>query len=114
MTFTLIRLVMASLWIFSAYKWGDWKNWRKYYPTMLLFGMGDLIYYVVFDERLLWELEVDFLVPSLNELLIIFGTFFPTTLLFLSRFPKKGLWKKVVYFSLDYCTYFLDYNNVYF
>lgn len=87
---------MAGIWIIAAYKWADLKNWRKYYPTLLFFGMGDLIYNVVFNKKHLWEFQSDYLVPSINELFVIFTIFFATTLLFLSNFPKK-LYHKVIY-----------------
>lgn len=99
MKYTLIRLVMAAAWLFAAYKWADLNNWRKYYPTMLFFGMGDLIYNVVFSNKRLWSFESDYLVPSINELFVIFTIFFSTTLLFLSKFPKK-LYRKIIYITL--------------
>ncbi|MCM0647218.1 hypothetical protein NBE98_02370 [Clostridium swellfunianum] len=89
MKFTLIRSTMALLWGIGAYKLSDWKNWRKYYPTMLFFACGDLIYKLVFCNKLLWAFEADFLVGSLNELFVIFTVFFFTTLIFLSKYPKK-------------------------
>lgn len=96
MKFMLVRLAMASVWIICAYKWGDWKNLRKYYPTLLFFGMGDLIYNVVFYEKPLWRFETDFLVPSLNEVFVIFGIFFPSILIYLSKYPRR-LYHQIVY-----------------
>jgi hypothetical protein len=80
---------MAAVWILCAYKWGDWKNWRRYYPTMLFFGMGDLIYKLVFQGKILWKFESNLIVEPINELFVIFTIFFSTALLFLSNFPKK-------------------------
>lgn len=91
MKFILVRIITLSLFLGSAYIWGDWKNWRKYYPTMCFFGMGDLIYIAVFHHKPLWDFPTNFLVAPLDELLLIFGCFFPTTLLFLSHYPKKLL-----------------------
>jgi hypothetical protein len=99
MKFMLIRIILASISIISAYKWGDWKNWRKYYPTMLFFGMGDLIYISVFHDNLLWKFHSSILVPSINELFVIFTIFFSSTLLFLSKFPKN-LYHKFLYIAL--------------
>jgi hypothetical protein len=96
MKFILIRIILIIIFFISAYRWGDWKNWRKYYPTMIFFGMGDLIYITVFHDNLLWWFPTNFLVPSLDELLLIFMVFFPTTLLFLSNYPNK-LYKQIVY-----------------
>jgi len=99
MKFILIRIIMVFIFLFSAYKWGDWKNWKKYYPTMYFFGIGDLIYVIVFHDKPLWRFPNTFLVPSLDELLLIFTIFFPTTLLFLSNYPKK-LYKQIAYNSI--------------
>lgn len=90
MKFTVIRFIMALLWIFAAYKLGDWRHWKTYYPTMLFFGMGDLIYHVVFCNKLLWEFKSKIIAPSINELFVIFTIFFSTTLLFISNFPRKS------------------------
>ena len=96
MKFILIRIISISIFFISAYRWGDWKNWRKYYPTMIFFGMGDLIYIAVFHHKPLWKFPTNFLTPSLDELLLIFSIFFPTTLLFLSNYPKK-LYSQIIY-----------------
>jgi hypothetical protein len=98
MKFTLIRFVMASTWITLAYKLADWKNWKKYYPTMLLFGMGDLIYSFIFYEKPLWKFQSDTLTFTLNELFVIFLIFFPVTMLYLSKYPKK-LSHQIIYIS---------------
>jgi hypothetical protein len=89
MKFILVRVISILIFIIGAYKWGHWKNWKKYYPTMLFFGMGDLIYVSVFHHNPLWKFPTNFLVPSLDELLLIFMVFFPTTIWFLSNYPKK-------------------------
>jgi hypothetical protein len=99
MNFMLIRFILASILIISAYKWGDWKNWKKYYPTMLFFGMGNLIYVTVFHDKPLWKFQPSVLVPSINELFIIFTIFFSTTLLYLSNFPKN-LYHKILHIIL--------------
>lgn len=104
MKFTIIRLIMASIWIILAYKWGDIKNWRKYYPTMLFFCAGDLIYNVVFAQKRLWGFETGLLVPSINEIFVIFTIFFSTTLLFLANYPEK-LKHQVVYIILWVAVY---------
>ena len=57
---------------------------------MTFVGMCDLIYLTVFNDKPLWDFPTNFLVSSLDELLLIFGVFFPTTLsTFLSHYPKK-------------------------
>lgn len=114
MKFMLIRLVMAGVWISAAYKWGDLKNWKNYYPSMLFFGFGDMIYSLVFHDNLLWEFQTKFLVPPLNELFVIFFIFFPSILLYLSNYPKRFSYKVVyilswivIYMSIEIVTLFI-------
>lgn len=95
----LIRGIHATLWLVAAYKFGDWKNWSKYYPTMLFMGMGDMIYNLVFYEKMLWFFNPGFLNPIVNELLVVFTIFSCTVLIFLTHFPKT-LFKQFGYISL--------------
>jgi hypothetical protein len=106
MRFTLIRLILAAIFILAAYKWGDWKNWKQYYSTMMFFGFGDLIYHVVFEKRHLWEFQLDYIAGPINELFVIFTIFFATTLLFLSNYPKK-FYHQVIYISFWVAIYML-------
>lgn len=106
MKFMLVRIIMVCVFVISAYRWGEWKNWKKYYPTMLFFGMGDLIYITVFHNKLLWKFPTNFLVSSLDELLLIFAIFFPTTLLLLSNYPKK-LYNQIAFNGLWIALYML-------
>ena len=99
MKFIVVRIIVVSIFLVSTYLWGDWRNWRKYYPTMCFFGMGDLIYIAVFHDKLLWFFPPAFLVPSIDEVLLIFTVFFPTTLLFLSHYPQ-GIYKQIIYNSI--------------
>lgn len=80
---------MSIGWISLVYKLADWKQWKKYYPTLLFYGMGDLIYHTVFEKKHLWIFQSDFLAPPVNELFIYFAIFVPNILLFLSRFPER-------------------------
>lgn len=96
MEFMMLRFVLAGIFIISAYKWGDWNNWDKYYSTMLFFGMGDIIYFAIFHNIPLWRFETSILFPPMNELFVIFTIFFSTTLLFLSNLPKN-LYHQIAY-----------------
>jgi hypothetical protein len=89
MNLIVVRITVVSIFFISTYLWGDWKNWKKYYPTMCFFGMGDLIYIAVFHDKLLWYFPPPFLVAPLDELLLIFSVFFPTAILFLCHYPPK-------------------------
>lgn len=91
-----IRSAHMILWIAAAYKWGDWKNWSKYYSTMLFMGMGDLIYHMAFADKKLWSFNTGGVHPAITEIAVIFTIFFCTVLLFLTHYPDTFT-KKLIY-----------------
>lgn len=99
--------------IFSAWKWGDWKNWKKYHPTMLFIAMSDLLYNYLYYGHLLWEYRPLFI--QKNTISTILATFIilPLSgLIFLSNFP--GTWKKlfvrIAKFLVVYMSFELVFN----
>lgn len=95
----VIRGIHAALWITATYKFGDWKNWAKYYPTVLFMGMGNLIYHLAFQKKVLWCFNPGGIAPIISELFVIFTIFFCTVIIFLTHFPKKLL-KQIKYIIL--------------
>lgn len=95
----VIRGIHAVLWIAAAYKLGDWKNWRKYYPTVLFMGMGNLIYLMAFKNKVLWAFNPGGITPIISELFVILTIFFCTVLIFLTHFPNT-LFKQLQYIIL--------------
>lgn len=83
-------------WIVLAYKIGGWRNWRLYYPTILFFWCGDLIYNVLFYNKPLWKFENHVFSHQLTDLICIFVVFTCTILIYLYHFPKT-LRKQVLY-----------------
>jgi hypothetical protein len=95
-------IVVAVFFVICAYRWGDWKNWYHYYPTMLFFGFGDLAYSCLFIRKMLWQYHSP-IFPLIPHILLsffwIFAIFVPTILLFLPRFPKKTF-SRILYILL--------------
>ena len=83
-------------WIYVAYRAGDWRNWRKYYPTILFFWCGDLIYNIVFYKKPLWVFENPAFSHQFTDLLSLFIVFTCTVLIFIPRYPKP-FGKQLVY-----------------
>jgi hypothetical protein len=83
--------LFVALWaLISAWKWGDWRNWEKYHPTLMYFAMGNLLYNFLTANHFLWKLEPDFLPNhSMTEMVYTFITFPATAFLFLSNYPKE-------------------------
>lgn len=38
-----MHLIYNLAFILAAWRWGDWKNWQQYYPTMIFFILMDLL-----------------------------------------------------------------------
>ncbi len=94
-----MHLAVAVGAILAAWKWGDWLNWSKYYPTLLYVLSMSLIYEYLTRDFALWVFHPDFV---LNQTLVVllqavisvpFNIF-----VFLSRYPVK--WGKKIYHYL--------------
>jgi hypothetical protein len=90
-----MHIAILTLFILAALKWGDWKNWQKYYPTFLFFMIGDLLYQFLLMNKPMWlfhtsPLDKDLLpnhtIISLAKMVIQYSA---TILIFLGNFPKK-------------------------
>ncbi|WP_257351036.1 CBO0543 family protein [Pseudalkalibacillus decolorationis] len=83
-----ILVVIASIYL------GDWKNWKRYYPTMLFIALSNLLYKLfALTYFHLWEALPNFLL--LDKLSVYFLHVFIinpfSAFLFLSNYPKtKG------------------------
>ncbi|MFD0697531.1 CBO0543 family protein [Paenibacillus sp. GCM10027628] len=75
--------------IVASYRWGDWRNWKKYHTTMTYFAMGNLLYHYLCANHLLWQLKPDVSgTYSITEMVYTFIIFPGTALLFLSNYPQ--------------------------
>lgn len=96
-----MHIIGQFLWIFAAWRWGDWRNWEKYHSTMLYMVVFSLLYDVLTYNYSLWIFG-DFFLPThtLNSLAVTFIGFPCSVLIFLSRFPEHSIIKKVTYVAL--------------
>lgn len=92
-----MRLLLPLIWILSAYKWSDWRNWKSYYSTILFFIVGDLIYNFVAYNHPLWELTSPKLGVTFSVLLVNITSWPASTLLYLTHFPLSGKFRKTLY-----------------
>lgn len=51
----MYHVVYCILFVFVCWLKGDWKNWRKYYPTILFFALGEMELNFIFYKHSLWE-----------------------------------------------------------
>jgi hypothetical protein len=82
------HIILSILSILIAWKWGDWRNWKLYYPTMLYYIVGDLSYIILSNDRPLWKYESPIFSSDFIECLIAFIIFPCSVLVFFQIFSK--------------------------
>lgn len=110
------QIIVTLVILILAIRWGKWKNWHRYYPTMLFFSLSNFVCGFVTYNYPLWEFESPLLKTTLSELLIAL-VFFPcTVMLYLSHFPsyfsKQVRWILfwiTIYTSVEIVSYYLGF-----
>ncbi|MFA1710487.1 CBO0543 family protein [Peribacillus frigoritolerans] len=97
-----MHFVFTVLFLLAGIKWGNWRRWRDYYPTILFFIIGDLLYSCLLYNHQLWAYqEIFFGVHILRNdliisLIIMFLAYPSTIMIYLGRFPqskrKQSFW----------------------
>jgi hypothetical protein len=96
----MFPIIVGLISIVCAWKWGDWKNWRIYLPTIQYFIIGDMLYNLFAWNYPLWSYpHPPNLFPNhlLNNLFIMFTIYPSTMLIFLYRYPKQNWVKQTIY-----------------
>ena len=92
----ITRPIKAILLLLICLKWGDWKHWRKYYPTILYVIIWDLLYNVITVNHPLWRLDHPVLKHTFSDLLIAFVSFPCYVLIFLPHIPNS-IFKRILH-----------------
>jgi hypothetical protein len=96
-----MHLGIAATVVIVAWRWGDWKNWQKYYPTILYMITGNFLYNILTYHYPIWLYQKSILQNhTLTDIFNSFVIFPATILLFLPHFPHKGIIKKIGYILL--------------
>lgn len=81
-----VAIIMTA----ACWRWGDWRNWKAYYPTILYYIIGDLTSYVLFRAHPLWVYQEwvrdNHFVPDLFYAVFVYPSMI---ILYLSRFPGE-------------------------
>ncbi|WP_420491247.1 CBO0543 family protein [Neobacillus drentensis] len=93
----LLRVALCLTLLICCWRFGDIKNWRKYYPTILYLIINNLLYsFFVGKNHILWKLEPDFLLNNTISFLVQTFIIFPCiVILFLTYLPTHR--KTVIY-----------------
>jgi hypothetical protein len=103
-----MHVALTLITIFVIWKWGDWRNWKKYHTVMLYFAMGNLLYNFLTSNHFLWRLESDFISNhTLTEMLYTFIVFPGTALLFIGNHPDGKGFKRVFLHYIWYIGWFI-------
>lgn len=88
-----MRLIIVLLFVFVAWRWGDWRNWHKYYPTIVFMIAVDLLHCILTYNHPLWLFHKTLPNHTLNSLLIMFTAFPATVLIYVSHYPRSPIMK---------------------
>jgi hypothetical protein len=106
-----IRMALPFIYLVVAWRFGDWKNWRKYYPTILFIISVDFFISILMYKFPLWTFHRSLLIPNhtITDFILTFTCFPQMVLIYLSRYPYKSAWyKQLVYVVLWVIFYILN------
>jgi hypothetical protein len=98
-----LRLVSPFILMIGVWRFGDWKNWQKYYPTILFMISVDFFISILMYEYPLWTFHGSLFIPNntITDFFITFTFFSQVVLIYLSRYPYKSEWyRQLVYVAL--------------
>lgn len=85
----MFHILLAVVALLICYKYGDWKNWENYYPTILFFILSNVVCILLTYNHPLWFYESNILNRTFNDLLICITVYPSTVMTFIPNFPKK-------------------------
>jgi len=91
-----LRWILPFVYITGAWRFGDWRNWRKYYPTVLFIISVDFLVSILMYPYPLWTYEPSLWIPNhtICDFLFTFTFFAPIAFIYLSRYPYRSKWYK--------------------
>lgn len=104
---------LAIVYAAACWKWGAWRRWKEFYPTILYMIIGNLTCAYVFYEYPLWMFN-SFAGDTMMCLVIKDLIYPPAVILFLTHYPE-GAVKQLLYITawaavntlLEYIAYVL-------
>jgi hypothetical protein len=122
----LFRIILLLTTILALFRFGDWKNIDKYYPTMLFVMVVNLSSSLLTYHHPLWNFTPDYLVKTYTvvEMLNTYISLPSTAFIFLSNYPSSsfksisqyayiGLWI-FIYSTIEWADYIvggISYHN---
>lgn len=94
----IVLIILIIISIFLCWKYGDWRNWKLYYPTIEYLIIGDLAYNILTTRMPLWSYNIKFINNISTDFLVTALIYPCTVIMFLTYYPK--LMKKQVPYIL--------------
>jgi hypothetical protein len=94
--------LIVSLWILT-WRFSDWRNWRKYYPTILFIILFSLFTFVLTCDYPLWLYHDTLFSPNrmISEFRLDFLLFPAIILLYLTFYPyASGMLRQLTYIAI--------------
>lgn len=93
----MFRIFIVLAYLTACFFFGNWKNWKNYYSTILYVIVGNLTYNFIFYNYLLWKYE-KLVNHTINDLLYALLVFPCAIILFLTYYPFRiGIGKQAIY-----------------
>lgn len=89
---SMYLILVLVVWVVFAYKFVDWTQWRKQYPTILFFMVINLTYNVLYYNHTLWAfrgITADWLSHSIINIAFTFFIVPIGLFIYLQRYPEK-------------------------
>lgn len=96
MSFMLFGIII----IIICWKWGNWRKWKEYYPTMLYFIIGNFAYIVLTQMKPLWSFGKTVAHYPIFNILMMLCLYPSTTILYFTFYPSPPSVKKQVLYIL--------------
>ncbi|MTI49586.1 CBO0543 family protein [Sporosalibacterium faouarense] len=112
----LLHLLTIFGLVIIMFIFGDWRNWRKYYPTILFLIAGNLFYNHMVQDMRLWEWTTPFFTHQFSSALWSFTVYPTMVLIYMPYYPKEKSYIKQILFILCYVVGFsmIEYILYYF
>ncbi|WML44207.1 CBO0543 family protein [Neobacillus sp. PS3-40] len=100
-----MHFIYCFLFLLAGIKWGDWKNWRDYYPTILFLIGGDLLKNALLHNHRMWAFQEVFfgqkiLIGHFAIDLMVMTIIYPVTILiYLGHYPRVW-WKQIIWVAI--------------
>lgn len=103
-----MTLVVAFLTILASWSFGDWRNWRNYYPTILFTIIANFLITMLTYNHSLWHFEKTLFIPNhvLADIFMKFLNYPAMVLLYLARYPYNSRLSKQLTYLISWVIVF--------